>query len=571
MRKISLLTAVFILTSFMLQAQSIQMGLQYMDMEQFSSAKKVFEQLLASKPTAEHYYYLGYFYAKTGDADQAQVQFEKGLQADKKFYLNEIGLAEVKLMKGDKAGAKNLIDEVLKKTKQKDYNVLLRAGEAYISHEAPNQDPYEAIKILEEAVKHKNVTEDAFIFLGDAYTLTQKPENGVKAIANYDFAKAKSGNKSGKALTRRVEFNLFGKTPDYTEILRQFKEIMKQIPDYTPIYRKIAELYAKARKLDSAIVYYDKYMARSEKSDEVRYKYGIFLYKTEKYEKALQELKAMEGKVKYPEFNRWMAYALQKNGKTTEAQKYMAKVFQANIKLYPSDYECLADIAFAIKNYDEAYAHLKKAYNLNPDDEESIYYLRRIADSLYNQKRYSEAGEAYEEVIAHNKLAAKKTFGIENYVYGGYSYMQAKEYDKADEIFAKGLQKYPEYIKFHIYRANNRVSQNPNDITDRALAKEHYESYLAETDKLLEKVQDKEKELAKYRKDRAMAYNYLMGYYFAKENLPKAKEYAQKIVDEKNEGDILKKAEELLKLNAIPKAKPQPKIPVKTGAANKPK
>ncbi|MDW8296142.1 MAG: tetratricopeptide repeat protein [Raineya sp.] len=573
MKKFGLLFLVCIF-SYVLQAQSIQQGLQYMDMEQFSSAKKVFEQLVSSKPTAEHYYYLGYFYAKTGDADQAQAQFEKGLQADKKFALNEIGLAEVKLMKGDKAGAKAIIDEVIKKTKSKDYNVLLRAGEAYISHEAPNQDPFEAIKILEEAIKHKNATEDAYIFLGDAYTFTKKSENGPKAIANYDFAITKSNRKSGKALTKRIEFNLFGKNPDYTDILREYKEIMRTNPDYTPIYRKIAELYSKARKLDSAIAYYDKYMARSEKSDEVRYRYAIFLYKTDKFDKALQELKAMEGKVKYPEFNRWMAYALQKNGKSAEAQSYMGKVLQSGIKLFPSDYECLADIAFTNKNNSEAYANLRKAYELNPDDEEAIYYIRRIADSLYSEKRYTEAGKTFEEVIEKNKLN-KKQFGIENYVYSGFAYMLSKEnYDKADEMFAKGYQKYPEYVKFLIYRANNRLSQNSNDINDKALAKEHYEAYLAETDKLLEKAQDKEKELAKYRKDRAAAYNYMMGYYFAKKDLPKAKEFAQKIIDEKNEGDLAKKADDLLKLKAIPEAKPatnKPTKPAPKTGANKPK
>lgn len=575
MKRISLLALTFIF-SYVLQAQSIQQGLQYMDMEQFSSAKKVFEQLVSSKPTAEHYYYLGYFYAKTGEADQAQAQFEKGLQADKKFPLNEIGLAEVKLMKGDKAGAKAIIDEVIKKTKSKDYNVLLRAGEVYISHEVPNQDPFEAIKILEEAVKHKNVTEDAYIFLGDAYMLTKKSENGPKAITNYDFAKAKSNGKSGKALTKRMEFNLFGKNPDYTDVLKEYKEIMRAAPDYTPIYRKIAELYSKAKKLDSAIAYYDKYMARSEKSDEVRYRYAIFLYKTEKYEKALQELKAMEGKVKYPEFNRWMAYALQKNGKTADAQSFMGKVLQSGIKLFASDYECLADIAFANKNNDEAYANLRKAYELTPDDEGSIYYIRRIADSLYSQKKYVEAGKTFEEVIAKNKIN-KKQFAIENYVYAGYSYMLSKEnYDKADEIFTQGFQKYPDYPKFLIYKANNRLSQNSNDINDKALAKEPYETYLAETDKLIEKAQDKEKELAKYRKDRAAAYNYLMGYYYAKKDLPKSKEFAQKIIDEKNEGDILKKAEDLLKLKAIPEVKPSPntkpntKPAPKTGG-NKPK
>ncbi|MFN3316618.1 MAG: tetratricopeptide repeat protein, partial [Raineya sp.] len=302
-------------------AQSIQQGLQFMDMEQYSSAKDVFEKLVNSKPNGEHYYYLGYFYARNNnpDAQKAKEAFEKGLATDKKFPLNEIGLAEVMLMQGDLAGAKAKINEVVKKTKAKNHDVLLRAGEALITHKT--KDANEAVRLLEMALKlDKNVTAATYIALGDAYAATEKPENGAKAITNYDFAISKSGDKSGKARTKRTEFLLRGKNPDYLYVLQQYKDILKSDASYTPTYRRIAELYQKGRNLDSAIRYNDLYMAKSERSDEVKYRNAVFLYKVKKYDRSLKDLKELEGKVKYPEFNRWIGYAYKKNGNAQQAK-----------------------------------------------------------------------------------------------------------------------------------------------------------------------------------------------------------------------------------------------------------
>lgn len=552
------------------QAQNIQQGLKSMDMEQYSSAQKTFEDLVKSKPTAENYYYLGYFYAKRENAELAKANFEKGLAADKKNLLNQVGLGEVKLIQGDKAGAKALFDDAMSKSKNKNHDILYRIGESYIAHEG-NKDANEAVRILEMAIKLKDATPDTYTALADAYVATQKAENGKEASKNYSFAINRSAGKSGKPSAKQAELRLLVPNPDYTDVLKEYKESMRLDPSYTPIYRKIGELYQKADKLDSAIVYYERYMERSERSEEVRYRYAVFLYQTKKYEKSLSELKALEGKVKYPEYYRWLAYAQQKNGMNQEAKANLDKFMASNPKAtFAGDYECYANIAFGLKNQDDAFSNLRKASDKEQDNDKSVAYIERIADTLSNQSKYKEVADTYDEIVSKYKGTKKKyTYQL----YAGYYRTFSKEYDKADEGLAKAITIAPEEAGAYIYRADNKVAQNPNDNVEKAEAKQYYEKYLEITDKLLAEAKDKEKVANRLKDNRAKAYRYLSGYYYYnKKDLTKTQEYAKLIVDSKtSKANWIKDAEDLLKLKEIPKVTPKqtPKTTPKTGGTTK--
>ncbi len=54
----------------------------------------------------------------------------KVLHLDSKSYLNKIGLASIKLGKGQKASAINDLNQIAKDSREKDPEVLYRIGEA---------------------------------------------------------------------------------------------------------------------------------------------------------------------------------------------------------------------------------------------------------------------------------------------------------------------------------------------------------------------------------------------------------------------------------------------------------
>jgi tetratricopeptide (TPR) repeat protein len=105
--RMKLVALVFGLLAFVnLQAQSVQDGLALIHGERYNEAGDLFKKLAEGSPSADNQYYLGYYYVKTNQLDEAQKAFEKGIQVDEKSYLNQVGLGTVALGKGDKVKAK---------------------------------------------------------------------------------------------------------------------------------------------------------------------------------------------------------------------------------------------------------------------------------------------------------------------------------------------------------------------------------------------------------------------------------------------------------------------------------
>ena len=108
-QKKSLLTILFVGASFAapVLAQDVQTALKDIDAERFTKAGQALTQLATSAPTADNQFYLGYYYLRSGQVDQAKAAFDKGNAADPKNQLNNVGLAGVALMKKDRATAKS--------------------------------------------------------------------------------------------------------------------------------------------------------------------------------------------------------------------------------------------------------------------------------------------------------------------------------------------------------------------------------------------------------------------------------------------------------------------------------
>ena len=161
-------------------AQDIPSGIKALEYEQFTKAESVFKSVVTAAPTAENYFYLGYFYLRTEKAADAKAAFEKGLAADPKNFLNSVGLGGVALLNKDRAGAKTLIDQALAASKNKDENVFWRAAEMYTLFEAAN-DPAEAIRLIDAIalLKKKTLNPEFSMVKGDALLI--KNEGGPAA------------------------------------------------------------------------------------------------------------------------------------------------------------------------------------------------------------------------------------------------------------------------------------------------------------------------------------------------------------------------------------------------------
>ncbi len=240
--------------------QSVQEGINYVDSQKYAKAKQNFTDLINQNPKdANNYFYLGNTYLTQFDPNfnEAQDSFNKGLAADSKSYLNKIGLASIKLGKGDKSAIAE-IQQIVKDSREKDAEVLFRAGEALTLFEK-NSSPDLAITYLNKAIEKAQkggVPANYYYSLGDAYRLKKDPGNAMSA---YDKAEGVARNKAS-VFTRKG--TLWIAAQQWQQAKENIDKAIAVDPSYAPAYKALAGFNIKYQKNAEAtqnLINYTKY------------------------------------------------------------------------------------------------------------------------------------------------------------------------------------------------------------------------------------------------------------------------------------------------------------------------
>ncbi|WP_128330990.1 tetratricopeptide repeat protein [Apibacter sp. HY039] len=260
------ISATFTITAMMLSgivtAQNIQEGLNLLNNDQYSKAQSVFENLISQNPTADNYYYLGYFYLKNENPniDLAIQNFNKGLEKDPKSYLNKIGLAAVKLYQKNKSAANADFESIAKDTRYKNPEVLFKIAESYVlfRKNKDTMDPDKSIEFsnkLLELVKNKDKAE-YYIVLGNAYY--EKGDAG-KAMSNYTKA---SEIANDKAEAYMLIANIYGRTSsvDKSLVNENFKKALAANASFAPTYKYLTDYNVRTQNYAEASSNWKKYI-----------------------------------------------------------------------------------------------------------------------------------------------------------------------------------------------------------------------------------------------------------------------------------------------------------------------
>ncbi len=583
-QKKSLMTILFVGAAMTTQvyAQDVQKGLEDLEAERFTKAGQTFTQLANSSPSAENQFYLGYYYLKTGQLDQAKAAFEKGLAADGKNQLNNVGLAGVAFMKGDRATGKTLIDNAVNATKSKNQDVLIRAGEMLTLSDKTN-DPAEAVRLLTIADEKDKKNENAEIemALGDAYFLKN---DGGNAISKYENALAMKPNLA-EANYKIGRLYLRGK--NYTKAQEYFKLAIQNDPEFAPTYLAYADALANSRSYKSAAQNYDLYVQKSGTTDPERLlDVARYRFLAQDYQGATSYLDQLKGKVNNPIMDRmygWAYYGLNQPQQSVDAlNKFISS---APDKVIYDDYKYLGR-AYGMVNTPQAdsmsIVYLEKAAPL--DTTENLY--RDIAKKYYDMKKYNKSADYYGKVVSTDKKPLNNDYlyqGLANYQYGFRVGRDSTEapmdtaqirmarqmyFMRADSAFGKMAAKIEadtaatsKYPLAYYYEGQSNYYAFPSAVSlARGTAVPYYEKFIeqanAETD---QKLKDS------YKKPLITSYKFLASYYGSKNDDAKAKEYFNKVLElDPNDADV-KKA-----LNPAPaKAAPSKAAPATKKAVKK--
>lgn len=318
-KKLAFGAAVMFFTNFAV-AQTVQDGINSIDSDKYAQAKTNFTNMIASAPTAENYFYLGNTYLKQGEPDYvaATENFSKGLAADSKSYLNKLGLATVKLGKGDKNAIAE-IQKIVTDSKEKDAEVLFRAAEALTLFEK-NNSPDLAIQYLNKAIERaekKGVPAHYYYTLGDAYRLKRMPGDAMSA---YDKALPLAKNKA--SVYTRIG-TLWMAAQQWQQAKTSIDKAIATDPSYAPAYKALAAYdirYQQNAKATQDLINYTKY---ADEDPYTQLEIAKLYFTNEDYANSKQVLDKIFDKINDPIKFKLRAYQLYADGKYAEAKQNM--------------------------------------------------------------------------------------------------------------------------------------------------------------------------------------------------------------------------------------------------------
>jgi len=519
-KKIALGAAVVFFTNFAF-AQSLQDGINSIDSDKFAAAKTNFSAMIAKEPTAENYFYLGNTFLRQAEPDFAAAteNFNKGLAVDKKSYLNQIGLATVKLGKGDKSAIAEI--QKIAESREKDAEVQYRAAEALTLFDK-NNSPDLAIQFLNKAIERaskKEVPAYYYYTLGDAYRLKRIPGDAMSA---YDKALPLAKNKA--SVHTRIG-TLWMAAQQWQQAKTSLDKAVATDATYAPAYKALAAYnikYQENAKATQDLINYTKY---ADEDPYTQLEIAKLYFTNEDYANSKAILDKIFDKINDPIKFKLRAYVNYADGQYSEAKKNMDTfVSQADkSRVQPADQGLMGLIAAGLaktetdaakKSALQAESQQKIAIAKNAKDETLKWdmELAKINGGGASQASV-DAGPTTPEIEAAKKQVAANPQDSDALYKLANAYQDAKNWNGAVLTWQKMIGLLPDWAPAYYSQGYAYQQAGNNDA-----AKISYEKFIST-------VKPAEVEANK----QTLAYAYFAVAYLEKDkDLAKAKDYVAK-------------------------------------------
>ncbi|WP_146106090.1 tetratricopeptide repeat protein [Apibacter adventoris] len=539
--RIKPIQATFTLSAVMLagvlNAQNIQEGIKYLGNDQFNKAKEVFEGLVSKSPSEENYFYLGYFYLKneTPNIELAVQNFNKGLALNPKSELNRIGLACVKLFRGEKSAANADFDAIAKDSKYRNAEVIYRIAEAYIlfKNKPESIDADKSIDYSEKLlnlVKNKDKAE-YYIVLGNAYY--EKLDPG-KAMTNYTRALEIADN---KAEVYALIGNLWSRTKQNNQLaLENFTNAVTADSNYSITYKYWVDYDLRTQKYNDATTHLQKYMELTGNNDaNTQFNLARIAFNAKDFDKSLNIINQYWDKISDPLKYKVRALVLVEKSDFSNAYDDMNSYLKAinNSKMEGSDYGILGKIqtSLAAKAVGEEKTKLEKeaVFNLNKAIAEGDRYFD-YQDLLLkiNPNANSSSSENNPKIVALKKAVTTNPNDTKSWYDLALEQYNAKDYAGSIASWDKLIELIPTWETSYGGKAMALYAYDREDKS--GLAAQTYQKYI---DMVSPKNTYSETEKAYL----AIAYSFFAYKNFHEGDNVKAQDYVNKIlaIDPKNE------------------------------------
>lgn len=539
-RNILIAASAMLLAAGSVKAQTVEDGLKDLYYQKYSSANQDFQKVIAAKPTEERaYYYQGIAQLGLGDNAGAAATFQKGLAAVPNSPLLTAGLGRIDLLNGNVDAAKQKFEAANAATRGLNPDVARAIADA--NSEIKGGDRGYAASVMEKLLNNEDgrkkkemVTPTAadYIELGDAYRALGG-ENGGKALTAYDKALELDAN-NAEAVTKEGMLNYNARLKE--QAVADWTKATNMDPKYGPAFYQLFQFYVTPKKdqlsWENAAKYLQSYIAVADPADknESTYNQAAIAFYQKNYDQAISTAQsglasanpAYKGK-----FTRLMGDAYLQKGDSLTAMKTMddyVKGIGNNAKLEPNDYKLLAAVYGKVRvsdtteqnRIDSMASIYEENYALSDTTKDAERY-RSVAEAFKNMRDYKKSAEWYGKLVS-DFPDDQNPSKIQDFFWKGTMEMYSHQYVAADSTFSQFTAKYPQQEILGTYwRGRANMAQDP----------EAKEGKAVEIFKHWAEIGGEEKTKPK---DKMYPYQYLMIYYYNKEDKDNLKVYEDKVL-----------------------------------------
>ncbi len=488
------------------QEAEIKKSKRLIEVDHAAEAMAPVEAAISKYPKeTQLYYYLGYAQLRNNQLDAAAKSFEAGITANPKEAITYAGRGHLNVLRNQMNEAKADFDKALQLSKSKKVSVLKAVAEAYLAQ----QDGAKAIALLEKA---KSIKDDAEVelLLGDAFMMQRQGGPAVSAYENAAMLDPKNGKPHYKIGLVYMVTN-----PQLSQ--QSFEKAVAVDPEFTYAYDELSDIYYQQREADKAVAAAEKFRQLSSDPEKIQMRLAFIYTMQGEYAKANGIFKDLVLKENVrPVVYRYYIKSLQaaKTSADSAASIAVSEQFLAKAKtedLTPKDYIDLGKLYIAMKNDSLGEMQLAKAVALDPKSPEAAQVQ---AETLYDNRKYAEAAEAYEHLVD-----VKSKPGPNEFLKMARAYMYSDQLHDADTVYSELVEQYPTNIQVAVESA--RVKANIDSTQEEGLAKQLYEKIV----ELGTAAPDKNKTYI------IEAYKYLGSYYAITEgDINKGKQYFEKVL-----------------------------------------
>jgi len=474
MKRVSLLLTILSI-GFAGIAQSLDEARKLLRYGRMQSAEKMFEQLVAANPAdPQANYWLGQLYIADvpSKINEAKELYAKAITATNQNPLILVGMGHVEMMLNEKASAISRFDQAINATKNRknknygDAAILTAIGRANSTGDSQTGDIQYALQKLAQAAELDPKDADAKIYEGIIH-LKRGGEYGGQAKRAFEDA-IERDPKYGQPYYRIGK--IFESQKNEGLFLDYYNKSIENDPNYTPAYWALYDFY-KAKDVNKAKTYLDKYMANNDKDRETDFFYADFLFRSGKYLESLQKCKEIESGIQpnenYAKLNRLYSINYDRLGDSTKAKEYLETYMAKQLPelLKGEDY---ADMAAMYLRFpggaDKADALVEKAVQMDTSKENKMGYIKAIADAYGKQGSWKGN---YKWLARFDELNTNRT--AVTYYYLADAAYKAGDFAASANVASRYIQAYPEQLQGYFLQRRAAVSSDSDTSAGSAL------------------------------------------------------------------------------------------------------